>query len=66
MFVTTAKIAATAIAISSAGCGHGAGGKLTVDTPALPYHAPDIDEITGIDPDAPASGSGATNSGEQE
>ena len=64
--MTTAKIAATAIAISSAGCGHGAGGKLTVDTPALPYHAPDIDEITGIDPDAPATDPGPTNSGQLE
>jgi hypothetical protein len=33
------------------GCGHGPGGKLMVDTPALPYQAPDIDEITGIDSD---------------
>ena len=34
-------------------CGGGPGGKLAVDTPILPYVAPDIDEITGIDPDAP-------------
>jgi hypothetical protein len=38
------------IAISSgAACTH-AGGKLMVDAPKmLPYQAPDIDEITGID-----------------
>jgi hypothetical protein len=41
------------IAISSGACTH-AGGKLMVDAPKmLPYQAPDIDEITGIDPDAP-------------
>jgi hypothetical protein len=34
------------------GCGGGAGGKLMVDTPVLPYQAPDIDEITGIDSEA--------------
>jgi hypothetical protein len=34
---------------ASAGCTH-AGGKLMVDLPKLlPYQAPDIDEITGID-----------------
>ena len=32
-----------------AGC-KGAGGKLTVDTPLVPYVAPDIDELTGIEP----------------
>ena len=30
-------------------CGGGAGGKLAVDTPVLPYKAPDIDDITGND-----------------
>ncbi|HEU0036269.1 MAG TPA: hypothetical protein VFQ53_36905 [Kofleriaceae bacterium] len=30
-------------------CGHGPGGKLPVDSPAMPYQAPDIDEISGID-----------------
>jgi hypothetical protein len=39
----------------AAGCGHlppAYANKLVVDTPALPYTAPDIDEITGIDSDA--------------
>ena len=38
------------ILVTSAGfgCTH-AGGKLMVDTPAIVYQAPDIDEITGID-----------------
>lgn len=45
------------IAISSGvACTH-AGGKLMVDAPKmLPYQAPDIDEITGIDSDAPGEG----------
>ncbi|MBX3158647.1 MAG: hypothetical protein KF773_21950 [Deltaproteobacteria bacterium] len=42
-----------ALASQAIGCGKGAGGKLAVDTPMLPYVAPDIDEITGIDPDEP-------------
>ena len=33
-----------------AACG-GAQGKLAVDTPVLPYQAPDISDITGIDED---------------
>jgi hypothetical protein len=37
---------------AGAGCTH-ASGKLMVDVPKmLPYQAPDIDEITGIDSDA--------------
>ena len=38
-----------ALAAGAIGCGHGPGGTLMVDTPALAYQAPDIDEITGID-----------------
>ena len=38
-----------AAALASAGCTH-ASAKLMVDAPKLlPYQAPDIDEITGID-----------------
>jgi hypothetical protein len=50
--VNVAKAAGLWIAISAgAGCTH-AGGSLPVDAPKLvPYKAPDIDEITGIDPD---------------
>ena len=46
IFLATALL--TAIWVG-AGCTH-AGGKLMVDAPKmLPYQAPDIDEITGID-----------------
>jgi hypothetical protein len=54
------------IALSAgAACTH-AGGKLPVDTPKmLPYQAPDIDEITGIDssdtPDEGATTGSAQN-----
>ncbi len=49
MLLTVAKITALITAGSAGfGCTH-AGGKLPVDSPALVYQAPDIDEITGID-----------------
>jgi hypothetical protein len=65
-----ATMAATALLMAlwaGAGCTH-AGGKLMVDAPQmLPYQAPDIDEITGIDSEeaeededaAPGAGSGS-------
>jgi hypothetical protein len=62
--LTTARGAALLIALSTvAACTH-AGGKLMVDLPnskVLPYQAPDIDEITGIDSsdDAAAPGAGS-------
>ena len=40
--------AATAVTGGLAGCA-GARGKVVVDSPALPYQAPDISEITGIE-----------------
>jgi hypothetical protein len=47
-----ASILTTALVIAASpvvGCTH-AGGKLMVDAPKmLPYQAPDIDDITGID-----------------
>jgi len=49
------------IIVTSAGfgCTH-AGGKLMVDSPAVVYQAPDIDEITGIDSsDTEDAGSGS-------
>ncbi len=47
--LTVAKITALITATSAGfGCTH-AGGKLPVDSPAMQYQAPDIDEITGID-----------------
>ena len=60
-----ALLAGLVLATVVAGCGHGPGGKLPADTmqynvktkawePLLAYKAPDIDEITGIDPDADA------------
>ena len=50
--MNVAKAAGLWIAVSAgAGCTH-AGGALPVDSPKLlPYRAPDIDEITGIDSD---------------
>jgi len=36
--------------VATGGC-HSAGGKLMVDSPALPYVKPDISDITGIDED---------------
>jgi hypothetical protein len=66
------KLRATVISIAKisavfglAACGGGAGGKLMVDTPVLPYQAPDIGEVTGIEePDNDeASGSGSTQAG---
>jgi len=42
---------ALASALFLVACGGGGPGKLAVDSPALPYQAPDISEITGIDED---------------
>ncbi len=51
--LTTAFLIAIA---SGVACTH-ASGKLMVDAPKmLPYQAPDIDEITGIDSEAPDQG----------
>jgi len=60
-FLTIATLGAGLAA--AAGCTH-AGGKLMVDAPKmLPYQAPDIDEITGIDssetPDETSAPAGA-------
>lgn len=46
-FLGFVKISA---AIVLASCG-GSRGKMVVDSPVLPYQAPDISEITGIDED---------------
>jgi hypothetical protein len=61
-FLGFVKISA---AVVLASCG-GSRGKIVVDTPVLPYQAPDISEITGIDDDdtgdsdaTPAAGSGS-------
>jgi hypothetical protein len=59
-----ASIAGLVLATVVAGCGHGPGGKVPADTmqynvktkawePLLPYKAPDVDEITGIDSSEP-------------
>lgn len=51
----------TAIVLASCG---GSRGKVVVDTPVLPYQAPDIDEITGADDDdAGDTGTEAVGSG---
>ena len=36
-------------------CGTPKAGKLAVDTPALPYKAPDIEELSGVSEDDPAT-----------
>jgi hypothetical protein len=40
-----------------AACGHS--GKMVVDTPIMPYKAPDISDITGIDEDDDAGSAAA-------
>jgi hypothetical protein len=55
--VNAARAAGLWGALTASGCTH-AGGTLPVDSPKLvPYKAPDIDDITGIDSDdeAPAA-----------
>ncbi len=44
-------LASVGFGVLATACGGGGAGKIMADTPALPYQAPDIDEITGIDPD---------------
>ena len=55
MIVTVVKLSTLAGAGTLAACG--AHGQLRVDTPVLPYQAPDISDITGIDEDDAGSGS---------
>jgi hypothetical protein len=58
-FLGFAKLAAaTAVTGGLAGCA-GARGKVVVDSPALPYQAPDISDITGIDDDSGDADSGS-------
>ena len=58
-FLGFAKLAAaTAVTGGLAGCA-GTRGKVVVDSPTLPYQAPDISEITGIDDDATGASSDA-------
>jgi hypothetical protein len=58
-----AKLAAIAALTSAAACGGGGAGKIMADTTILPYQAPDIDEITGIDSEAEAEAAEAADSG---
>lgn len=59
--VVAAKL--IAVCTLATACGGGGAGKIMADTTILPYQAPDIDEITGIDsdsdPDSDSAGSGA-------
>jgi len=57
-FVAIARLVAVTAGFSCAGCA-GTPGKLKVDSPALPYIAPDISDITGVDEDDAGSGSGS-------
>jgi hypothetical protein len=61
-FLGLAKLAAaTAVTGGLAGCA-GTHGKIVVDSPALPYQAPDISDITGIDEDSDSdSGAGSAS-----
>jgi len=48
--LTIAKVCAGVATITVAGgCGGTKMGKVMADTPILPYEAPDIDELTGIE-----------------
>ncbi len=38
-------------AATAAACGGARAGRIMADTPALPYQAPDADEIAGIEPE---------------
>jgi hypothetical protein len=58
-----AKLAAIAALTSAAACGGGGAGKIMADTTILPYQAPDIDEITGIDSEAEAEAAATAGTG---
>ncbi|MBA3460802.1 MAG: hypothetical protein H0T46_12615 [Deltaproteobacteria bacterium] len=58
-----ASLAAIAALTSATACGGGAGGKIMADTTILPYQAPDIDEITGIDSEEEAEKAEAAGAG---
>ena len=57
-----AKLSAIAATTGLAACG-AAQGKLRVDSPAIPYQAPDISEITGIEEPDEGEGSGSAEPG---
>jgi hypothetical protein len=60
--LVAAKLAAIAAVTSATACGGGGAGKIMADTTILPYQAPDIDEISGVDSEADegdGSGSGS-------
>ena len=62
--LTLARAAAVGGAIAAAGACTHASANLMVDVPRiLPYQAPDIDEITGIDPDEADEASDAAGTG---
>ena len=58
-----ARLAAIAALTSAAACGGGGAGKIMADTTILPYQAPDIDEITGIDSEEEADTTEAAPTG---
>jgi hypothetical protein len=61
--LVAAKLLAVTSIATAAACGGGGAGKIMADTPALPYQAPDIDEITGIDADDESTEAEDTGSG---
>lgn len=63
ILVVAKLFAISSIATVATACGGGGAGKIMADTPALPYQAPDIDEITGIDSDEETSDGDGAGSG---
>ncbi len=59
--LTVIKLSSLAGVGALAACG--AHGQVRVDSPVLPYQAPDISDITGIDDDDAGSGSGSAEAG---
>lgn len=47
------KMTLIAVALTATACG-GSHGKMCTDTPALPYQAPDIAELTGLPEEEPS------------
>ena len=63
ILVAAKLLTISSVATLATACGGGGAGKIMADTPALPYQAPDIDEITGIDSDDEDSSTEGSGSG---
>ena len=63
ILLTVVKVSATGVALGATACG-GSPGKMVVDVSTLPYQAPDISEITGIEePDSDGEAGGSAQPG---